>query len=222
MVDRNQLAKMIDHTLLRPDVTDDDIMKVCEEGLRYGFAAVCINPSYVALVSRRLKGSGVKTCTVVGFPLGATTPKVKAFEAVNYIENGAEELDMVINIGALRAGNRGLVMSDIEGVTSAAKRRDVTVKVIIEAGYLTESEKIAACEIAEKAGAHFVKTATGFGGTRATVEDVKLMKATVGERLGVKAAGGIRTRDFAERLIAAGATRLGTSTGTRLLEEASG
>jgi deoxyribose-phosphate aldolase len=218
-VDRIKLAKMIDLTLLKAYATREDVVKLCEEGRRYGFAAVCVNPSFVSQASRLLKGSGVKAATVIGFPLGANTTEVKAFEAENAVLHGAEELDMVMNIGALKSGDTALVKRDIEAVVEVAKEKGVALKVIIEACYLTEGEKASACMLAADSGAGFVKTSTGFGASGATVEDVRLMKETVGERVEVKAAGGIRTYEFALNLIEAGASRLGTSSGVKIVEE---
>ncbi len=215
-----ELARYIDHTLLKPEATSEQIKQVCREALQYHFASVCVNPSYVELVARELSGSDVKTCSVVGFPLGATLPEVKAFETRKAIELGAQEIDMVINIGALKSGDEELVGKDIEAVVEVAHERDALVKVIIEAALLTDEEKVRACLIAKRAGADYVKTSTGFGPGGATVEDVKLMRATVGPSMGVKAAGGIRTLEKALAMIEAGATRIGASAGVKIVQEA--
>jgi deoxyribose-phosphate aldolase len=210
------LARFIDHTLLRADATAEDIDRLCDEARRHGFASVCVNPSWVARVASRLAGSGVDACSVVGFPLGAHTPAVKAAEAAEAIRDGAREIDMVINIGALRSGDLALVERDIAGVAAVCRRAGAVCKVIIEAAMLTDEEKVAASLLAERAGAHFVKTSTGFGPGGATAYDVALMHRAVGPEIGIKAAGGIRTRQDAEALIAAGATRLGTSAGVAI------
>lgn len=218
-VTREELAKLIDHTLLKPGATKRDIVNLCEEARKYGFASVCVNPVYVSLAEEALKRTDVKVCTVVGFPLGANTPEAKAFEAKNAIENGAEEVDMVINIGALKSGDYELVMRDIKGVVEATKvSKKIMVKVILETGYLTDEEKVIACKLAMEAGADFVKTSTGFGVGGATIHDVRLMKDTVGRNLEVKASGGIRTFDDAIAMINAGANRIGTSTGVAIIE----
>jgi len=215
-ITKEKLAKMIDHTLLEPSATYEKIEKLCKEALTYGFASVCINPFHAARAAKLLNGSDVKVCCVVGFPFGATTPEVKAFETRNAIENGAQEIDMVINIGALRSKDYELVKKDIQAVVEAA--RGATVKVIIEAGFLTDEEKVKACELAKEAGAHFVKTSTGFGPMGALPSDVKLMRKIVGDEMGVKAAGGIRDFRDALRLIEAGANRLGTSASIPIVE----
>ncbi|MBY6267717.1 deoxyribose-phosphate aldolase, partial [Parageobacillus thermoglucosidasius] len=187
----NNIAKMIDHTLLKADTTKAQIVKLCEEAKQYGFASVCVNPTWVATAAELLKGTDVKVCTVIGFPLGANTPETKAFETKNAIENGATEVDMVINIGALKDGNDDLVERDIRAVVEAAKGKAL-VKVIIETCLLTEEEKVRACQLAVKAGADYVKTSTGFSTGGATTEDVALMRKTVGPNIGVKASGGVR------------------------------
>ncbi len=215
-----ELARYIDHTLLKPEATSEQIRQVCREALQYHFASVCVNPSYVEIVARELSGSDVKTCSVVGFPLGATLPEVKTFETRKSIELGAQEIDMVINIGALKSGDEELVGKDIEAVVEVVHERDALVKVIIEAALLTDEEKVRACLIAKRAGADYVKTSTGFGPGGATVEDVKLMRATVGPSMGVKAAGGIRTLEKALAMIEAGATRIGASAGVKIVQEA--
>lgn len=208
-------AKYVDHTLLKPDATEDKIKKVCDEAKQYGFASVCVNPSYIELVARELRGSSVNPCVVVGFPLGATTPAVKAFETNEVIEKGAKEVDMVINIGAAKSGNWNLVEEDIRAVVRAARGRAL-VKVIIETCLLTDEEKVRACTASKIAGADFVKTSTGFSTGGATVEDVRLMRKTVGESMGVKASGAVRDYETARKMIEAGATRLGTSSGVAI------
>ena len=210
------IRKLIDHTLLKPDATAEQIKKICAEARENGFMSVCVNPARAALVSEELKGSGVKTCCVVGFPLGATLPAVKAFEANAAIEAGANEVDTVINIGAAKDGDWELVESDIKAVADASAGRAL-VKVIIETCLLTDDEKIRACECAMRAGADFVKTSTGFSTGGANAHDVALMRSVVGESLGVKASGGVRTPEDAAEMIAAGANRLGTSNGVKLL-----
>lgn len=204
----NNIAKMIDHTLLKADTTKTQIVKLCEEAKQYGFASVCVNPTWVATAAELLKGTDVKVCTVIGFPLGANTPETKAFEAKNAIENGAAEVDMVINIGALKDGNDDLVERDIRAVVEAAKGKAL-VKVIIETCLLTEEEKVRACQLAVKAGADYVKTSTGFSTGGATTEDVALMRKTVGPNIGVKASGGVRDIKSAMAMIEAGAKRIG-------------
>lgn len=185
---RKKIASFIDHTLLSPDATEDEIKKLCEEAKKFGFAAVCINPSFVKLASEQLKGSGVKVCTVVGFPLGATHKKVKSYEAAKVVEEGADEIDMVANIGALKGKNFRLVYEDVRGVIEASK--DKVVKVILEMGSLAQEEKMAGCVLTKAAGASYVKTSTGFGKGGATVEDVALIRKIVGTGMGIKAAGG--------------------------------
>jgi len=220
-ISEKQLARMIDHTLVKPNATRGDIMKLCEEAKRYGFRCVCVNSFYVPLTVKLLENTEVKVCSTVGFPSGAVLPEIKALEAKGAVEIGASELDMMINLGALKSGDYEAVKRDIETVVKAAhsKSRGVMVKVIIEAGYLTDEEKVTACKIAKEAGADFVKTSTGFTGG-ATVEDVKLMRRTVGKEMGVKAAGGIRTLKDALAMIEAGANRIGTSSGVSIIEEA--
>jgi deoxyribose-phosphate aldolase len=212
------LARMIDHTLLKPDATQDQIAQLCFEARKYGFASVCINPTWVELCAKLLEGSPVKVCTVIGFPLGATAPEVKAFETQNAIEHGASEIDMVINIGALKARDLELVARDIRGVVTASHLRSAIVKVIIEAVLLTDEEKTIACLLSKEAGADFVKTSTGFASGGATVHDVALMRKAVGPEMGVKAAGGVRTYEDAENMIKAGATRIGASAGVKILQ----
>jgi deoxyribose-phosphate aldolase len=212
------LAMMIDHTLLKPDATPDQIAQLCFEARKYGFASVCINPTWVKLAAQLLQGSPVKVCTVIGFPLGATAPEVKAFETQNAIEQGATEIDMVINVGALKARDLELVARDVRGVVAAARAGGAVVKVIIEAVLLTDEEKTIACLLSKEAGADFVKTSTGFAGGGATVHDVELMRRVVGPELGVKAAGGVRTYADAESMIKAGATRIGASAGVKIIQ----
>ncbi|MBU5272978.1 deoxyribose-phosphate aldolase [Staphylococcus caprae] len=209
-------AKYIDHTLLKPDSTREQIDTIIEEAKIYQFKSVCINPSHVAYAAQKLKETDVLVCTVIGFPLGATTTNAKIFETEEAIKNGASEIDMVINIGALKDKRYDDVQKDIEGVIGAANGK--TVKVIIETVLLTDEEKVIACELAEKAGADFVKTSTGFAGGGATPEDVKLMKDTVGDRLEVKASGGVRNLEDFNKMIEAGATRIGASAGVQIIK----
>ncbi|WP_456394366.1 deoxyribose-phosphate aldolase [Thermococcus sp.] len=217
---KRNIAGYIDHTNLKAYATGEDIIKLCREAMEYGFYAVCVNPYRVKLAKETLKGSGVKVATVIGFPLGATPTEVKVFEARKALEDGADELDMVINIGALKDKDYDYVRNDIAEVVKVAHEKNAKVKVIIETCYLTEEEKVKACELAKEAGADFVKTSTGFGTGGATVEDVRLMRKVVGEEMGVKAAGGIRTYEQALAMIEAGATRLGTSSGVKIVEGA--
>ena len=217
-----QVARYIDHTLLKPEATRDEILKVCEEAAAYGFASVCINPTWVREAACALRGTGVKVCTVIGFPLGANTADVKAYESRRAIFDGARELDMVINIGALKSGASDLVLRDISGVVEAAGEAGCITKVIIETALLTDDEKVRACLFARDAGADFVKTSTGFSKAGATVADVALMRRTVGGEMGVKAAGGVRDLKQAQEMIRAGATRIGASVGVRIVQEASG
>ena len=212
------LASMIDHTLLKPDATLDQIAQLCYEARKYGFASVCVNPAHVRLCADLLKGSPVKVCTVVGFPLGATTPEVKAFEARTAIEQGATEIDMVINIGALKSKDLETVARDIRGVVLASHAGGALVKVIIETALLTDEEKVTACLLAKEAGADFVKTSTGFSTGGATVEDIALMRRVVGSEMGVKAAGGVRDLMDAESMVKAGATRIGASAGDKIVK----
>ena len=211
------LAKYIDHTLLKPESTREDIQRVCEEAKHYGTASVCVNPFWVSFVAEQLKGTDVKTCCVIGFPLGATLPSVKAFETDEAIKNGAEEVDMVINVGAARGGEWDIVKEDIAAVVKAANGRAL-VKVIIETCLLTDEQKVKACQIAKEVGADFVKTSTGFSTGGATVADIKLMRETVGSEMGVKASGGVRTKVDAEAMIAAGASRIGASSSKKIIE----
>lgn len=209
------IAKMIDHTMLKADASEKTILRYCREAKEYGFASICVNTCFVPLVAKELKGSGVKTCCVVGFPLGAMSTSAKAFEAKQAVADGAEEVDMVINIGAMKDARFDFVKKDIKAVVEASK--PAIVKVIIETCLLTDEEKVKACELSVEAGAAFVKTSTGFSTGGATVADVKLMKETVGDRAKVKASGGIRTPEDAKALIEAGADRIGAGNGIVLL-----
>lgn len=214
------LAKCIDHTILKPNATKDEVGYICEEAVKYGFASVCVNQYNTAFAKERLKGSDVMVCTVVGFPLGAVSKEVKAFETKTAIGNGADEIDMVINIGALKSGEDEIVLEDVKAVINAAN--GATVKVIIETCLLTEQEKIKACQLAQRAGADFVKTSTGFSTGGATVEDVALMKRTVGDKCKVKASGGIRDYKTAMAVIKAGADRIGASASVAIVENQNG
>jgi deoxyribose-phosphate aldolase len=216
------LARYIDHTLLKPDVTADDIDKLCAEAEEYHFASVCINPTWVKRAATRLKGSGVVTCTVIGFPFGATPPEIKAMEARRALRDGAREVDMVINVGALKSGDLDLVREDISKVVDSAHEVGALCKVIIETAMLTDEEKVIASALAKEAKADFVKTSTGFGGGGATVYDVALMRETVGPEMGVKASGGVHTAEEAEDMIAAGATRIGASAGIQIVSGTGG
>ncbi len=211
------LAKYIDHTLLKPQADENALKTLCDEARKYGFFSVCVNPYWVPFCKKQLQGSGVKVCTVIGFPLGANTTQTKVFEAKDALQNGADELDMVINIGALKSKDWDTVFHDIEAVRHAGE--NFTLKVIIETSILTEEEKIKVCELAAKAGADFVKTSTGFTGGGATPEDVRLMRAHVPASVQVKASGGIRTRKDFDAMVAAGATRIGASAGVKIIEE---
>lgn len=208
-------ASLIDHTLLKPEATHDQIEKLCNEAKQYGFASVCVNPTWVSYAAELLQGASSVVCTVIGFPLGATTSAVKAFETKNAIENGASEIDMVINIGALKEGNYDLVRDDIKAVVEAAN--GTLVKVIIETCLLTDEEKVKACELAVEAGADFVKTSTGFSTGGATKEDIALMRKTVGENVGVKASGGVRSLEDMKAMIENGANRIGASSGVAIM-----
>lgn len=212
-----RLNKTIDHTILNPDATKDEVIKVIDEAKAYNFASVCLEPCWVTLAAERLADSEVKVCTVIGFPLGANTKTVKAFEAKEAVENGADEVDMVLNIGALKSGEYDLVLEDMKAVREAAK--DAVVKVILETCLLTDEEKKKACALAKEAGMDFVKTSTGFSTAGATTEDVKLMREAVGDAMGVKASGGIRDRETAEAMIAAGASRIGASKSIAIVGE---
>lgn len=215
-MEKMELARMIDHTLLKPDATQEMIDKLCEEAKEYQFASVCVNPYWVKRSFEHLGATNVKVCTVIGFPLGATTKEVKAYETAKTIEDGATEVDMVINNGALKSKQYDVVEEDIRAVVEAAKGKAL-VKVILETGLLTDEEKVKACELSKKAGADFVKTSTGFGHGGATYEDIKLMRETVGPEMGVKASGGVRDFEGAMQLIEAGATRIGASSGIAIL-----
>ncbi len=215
-------ASLIDHTLLKPEASEGDIRALCDEAAKYGFASVCVNPVWVKKASEFLKGSAVPVCTVIGFPLGATLSDVKAFEARRAIFNGASEVDMVINVGALKSGDDCAVEDDIKAVAEAAHENGVLCKVIIETALLSDEEKVRACLAAKNAGADFVKTSTGFAKGGATVDDVNLMRRTVGKALGVKASGGVKGIDDARAMFEAGATRIGASVGVKIAQEARG
>jgi deoxyribose-phosphate aldolase len=211
------IAGMIDHTLLKPDATEDQIAQLCFEARKYGFASVCVNPSHVKLCAQLLRNSEVRVCTVIGFPLGASASDVKVFEANKAIDDGATEIDMVLNIGALKSRDYDYVAKDINAVVLAAHARSAIVKVILETALLDREEKIAACLIAKEAQADFVKTSTGFSGGGATVEDVALMREVVGPAMGVKASGGVKTMEDARQMVEAGATRIGASAGVKIV-----
>ncbi|HHT7747969.1 TPA: deoxyribose-phosphate aldolase [Streptococcus suis] len=213
-----KLNKYIDHTILKPETTQEQVEKILAEAKEYDFASVCVDPTWVALAAESLKDSDVKVCTVIGFPLGANTPAVKAFETKDAISNGADEIDMVINIGALKTGNYDLVLEDIKAVVAASG--DKLVKVIIEACLLTDDEKVKACQLSQEAGADYVKTSTGFSTGGATVADVALMRKTVGPDMGVKASGGARSYEDAIAFIEAGASRIGASSGVAIMNGA--
>ena len=215
-------ASLIDHTLLKPEASESDIRKLCDEAAQFGFASVCVNPSWVKKAAEFLRGTTVPVCTVIGFPLGATLSDVKAFEARRAIFNGAREIDMVINIGALKSGDDCTVEADIRAVAEAAHENGVLCKVIIETALLTDEEKVRACLAAKNAGADFVKTSTGFAKGGATAADVSLMRRTVGSALGVKASGGVKGIEDARAMFEAGATRIGASVGVKIAQEASG
>ncbi len=219
MSDWQAAAKRIDHTLLKPEATADQIKQLCQEALRFGFASACIQPCYVPLASSLLQGSAVKVCTVIGFPSGATLTECKRFEASDVLRRGAQELDMVINIGALKSQDHAAVQADIQAVFDVVHEQKALLKVIIETALLTREEKTKACELAVAAGAHFVKTSTGFAGGGATVEDVALMRATVGNRAQVKASGGIRSAADLMAMVAAGADRIGASASVAIVRE---
>ena len=216
-MDKKEIAKYLDDTLLKADATPEQIVKICDEAKTYGCASVCVNSGYVPLVSKELAGSEVKTCCVIGFPLGACTSEAKAAETTDSIEKGANEVDMVINVGRANAGEWDYVKSDIEAVVKAAAGKAL-VKVIIETCLLTGEEKIKACQAAKEAGADFVKTSTGFSTGGAKVEDIRLMRETVGPDMGVKASGGVRDFEKAQAMIEAGATRIGTSSAAGIVE----
>jgi len=215
-------AGLIDHTLLKPEASRDEIRKLCQEAARFGFASVCINPWNVPLAAEMLRGTNVKVCTVVGFPLGATLPQVKIHEAEEAIKLGAQEIDMVINIGALKSSQDDVVESDIRGVVEASHRGGAICKVILETALLTTEEKVRGSLACKKAGADFVKTSTGFSSAGATAEDVALMRAVVGSEIGVKAAGGVRSFEDLKKMVCAGATRIGASASVKIMEQAVG
>ncbi|MDQ0757121.1 deoxyribose-phosphate aldolase [Arthrobacter sp. B3I4] len=212
------MAAFIDHTLLKPEASEADILKVCAEAVEYQFKSVCVNPVWVKTVKTALRGSGVLTCSVIGFPLGATPTDVKVFEARGAVLDGADEIDMVINIAAARAQDKGALIDDISAVAETVHAGEAILKVIIETALLDDAQKVLACEAAVEAGADYVKTSTGFNGGGATVEDVTLMRRTVGPRLGVKASGGVRSLADAQAMIAAGATRIGASSGIAIVK----
>lgn len=214
-----QAARMIDHTLLKPDAAEPDLQQLCSEAKQYGFATVCVHPTWVPLCRMALVDSPVKVCTVIGFPLGATLSEVKAFEAERAIQAGAHELDMVINVGRLKSGEHQLVFQDLAAVVAVARRYGALVKAIIETALLSDEEKVGACALAQAAGVDFVKTSTGFSGGGATVADVTLMRRVVGPAMGVKAAGGIRSADDLRAMVAAGANRIGASAGVRIVQD---
>ena len=216
------VAAMIDHTLLKPDASRAEVETLCREAAEYHFASVCVNPTWVATCARLLQGSPVKVCSVVGFPLGATTPDVKHYETRRALFDGAREIDMVINVGALKSGDLRVVERDIEAVTGPCRETGAISKVIIEAALLTDDEKVTACTLAKAAAADYVKTSTGFGPGGATAADVALMRRVVGEEMGVKAAGGVKDLDALKAMVAAGATRIGASAGVRIVQESKG
>jgi deoxyribose-phosphate aldolase len=218
----NSIARFIDHTLLKPDATPQQIERLCAEAREYGFASVCVNPSYVPLCAQLLHGSNSVVCTVIGFPLGATSTVSKVFEAEQAIRDGAREVDMVLHIGHLKAGDADYVREDIRQVAEAAHAGGALCKVILETSMLTDDEKVTACKLSVEAGADFVKTSTGFGGGGATVADVRLMREVVGNKVGVKASGGVRSLADARAMIEAGATRIGASSGVAIVREEQG
>ena len=217
-LDAAEIAALIDHTLLKPEATRKDIESLCHEAREFSFATVCVNPTWVGLAAAQLAGSRARVCAVAGFPLGAVPSDSKGYEARRAIFDGASEVDMVINIGALKSGELELVRRDIEAVTGPGRECDVVSKVIIETALLTDEEKVTACTLAKAAGADYVKTSTGFSSSGATVADVRLMRRTVGPEMGLKAAGGIRTLEALQAMLAAGATRIGTSAGVRIVQ----
>ena len=220
MMSRKELAKMIDHTMVKPTATQDDIKLLCNEAIKYGFNCAVMNPTYVPLAVKLLKNSDVRVCSTVGFPIGVSLPEVKAFETKMVAEAGAKEVDMVINLSALKSKDYVMVRKDIEAVVGVKHSfSDLVVKVIIETGYLTDDEKVIACKLCKEAGADFVKTSTGLLVGKATVEDVRLMRKTVGMNVGVKASAGIRTLKDVLAMIEAGANRIGTSAGVQIIEE---
>lgn len=217
-----EIAKLIDHTLLKPEASRAEVLRLCQEARKFGFASVVVNPYFVPLAAEQLRGSPVKVCTVVGFPLGATLPQIKVHETEEVLKLGAEEVDMVINVGALRSGEDQLVEQDIRGVVEPCHRAGAITKVILETAVLNDEEKVRACVAAKNAGADYVKTSTGFGPGGATARDVELMRLIVGPEVGVKAAGGIRTYEDLRKMLSAGATRIGASASVKILEEARG
>jgi deoxyribose-phosphate aldolase len=217
-----EIAALIDHTLLKPEATRNDNDRICQEALKYQFAAVCVNPAFVAQVSAALRDSAVKTCSVVGFPLGANRPSTKIYETRMALDEGAQEIDMVIHIGALKARDDAVVKDEIKSLAAASHQRGAILKVIIEASLLSEEEKARACSIARDANADFVKTATGFSTGGAAIADVLLMRRVVGSELGVKASGGIRTLDDLLKMVESGASRIGSSNGVKIMQEAQG
>lgn len=220
MITKEFVASIIDHTILKAETTPEDVKRICEEARENKFASVCINPGYVKLTAEELRGSSVKTCTVIGFPLGANSSDVKAFEVRKAIEDGADEVDMVINIGMLKAREYEYIKKDIEAVVNAAKG-SALVKVIIETALLTDEEKVMACKLSKEAGADFVKTSTGFSKWGAKVEDVRLMRETVGSEMGVKASGGVHSFEDAIAIIEAGASRIGASSSLKIVGKSS-
>lgn len=214
-----RLSRAIDHTILKPDVTLTMIETLCKEAMKYNFASVCVNPFFVEFVAHLLSASHVKVCTVIGFPLGANTTRIKVLEASNAISNGAEELDIVLSIGSLISGDNQAVLEDLSTIISVAAAKKVTSKVIIETCLLNHAQKLDACAIVTEVGADFIKTSTGFSSSGATVDDVKLLRANIGTKTNVKASGGIREADFALALMDAGAERIGTSSGVKMIEE---
>jgi deoxyribose-phosphate aldolase len=217
-----EVAALIDHTLLKADATATEIENLCREAAEFRFATVCVNPTWIAFCARMLRGTGVGVCSVVGFPLGATTPDVKQYETRRAIFDGATEIDMVLNVGALKSGDLRLVEQDIEAVTGPSRQSGVISKVIIEAALLSEEEKVTASTLTKAGGADFVKTSTGFGPGGATIGDVLLMRRVVGDAIGVKAAGGVRDLEQMKAMVAAGATRVGASAGVRIVKESRG
>jgi deoxyribose-phosphate aldolase len=220
--DTGDVAGMIDHTLLKPDATRAEIETLCREAVEFGFASVCVNPTWVASCARLVRGTRVVVCSVVGFPLGANTADTKQYETRRAIFDGAREIDMVINVGALKSGDLYLVEQDIRAVTSPCREASVISKVIIETALLTDEEKVTACTLAKAAAADFVKTSTGFGPGGATAADVSLMRKVVGEDMGIKASGGVRTLEGVKAMVAAGATRIGASAGVRIVQQSRG
>ena len=221
-ISREELAKIIDSTNVKATATKNEIESLCKEAIQHGFRCAVVNPIYVKSAAKLLKGSNVKVCSTVGFPFGTSLPEIKALEAVKAVEDGAEELDMVINLSALKSGDYNFVKQDVAAVVDVKRvSKEIIVKVIIETAYLTKDEKIIACKLVKEAGADFVKTSTGFFGGGATVEDVRLMRQTIGKNMGVKAAGGVRTYADAVAMIEAGASRIGTSTAVQIIKGAS-